>query len=159
MIRTVVCSLLLLSTYESIAFGTLFTSPDERNRLNLYRNDDKVRSYATSPEITDKIHLNGFVVRKEGKRTVWINNRSSEQRINNRQISIHSVDKEKVRVTLDGWSRPVNLRPGQAIDLSKGQIQEGFSVKKELSSSASNNSENSETDSNSAVNEETSNAY
>jgi len=114
----------------------LFTTPEQRQRLDQSREGTPTEAGATEQEQTPRhlaapaekpeplpsVHLRGFVRRSNGPGAVWVNDGSTlaADELDGR-IDTGRIDGSSVRVTLpDG--RRLRLKPGQTWDPQKGAI-------------------------------------
>lgn len=137
-------SLLLLSlSLESNAFGTLFTSPQQRETLDQQRSygtvfstapKPKSRPTSTSEPIQKKIFFNGYVIRNSGPNTAWANDKKLSN--NNSQISakLNRIKGTSVPIKPSAASNFTRLQPGQSLNLETGKIAESYSQKQPIPS-------------------------
>lgn len=123
-------------------FGTLFTSPEEREYLDYLRQEflersaqagfdidqDVIPDIPEDNEIVEELvyfHLGGIVTRQDGGRALWLNGK---------YILENELPSDKTLVRVDGITalRIVTanasylLKPGQSVDVSTGQFWEAF---------------------------------
>jgi hypothetical protein len=74
--RALAAALLLLAAPAALGvdFGTLFTSAEERARLDRLRRGEPEATRATTPRSADPA-VTGYVRRSDGRNTVWIDGR------------------------------------------------------------------------------------
>lgn len=74
--RALAAALLLLAAPAALGvdFGTLFTSAEERARLDRLRRGEPEATRATTPQSADP-SVTGYVSRSDGRNTVWIDGR------------------------------------------------------------------------------------
>lgn len=119
--------MLTLMPSSCFAVGTLFTTPAQRNSLNLMRNGSMGQVIAPAKKTKKQIRLNGFVKRQNGINTVWTNNTPTDERGDNySEVDLHAINKNNVQLSMPDWSTPIELRPGQVVDLTKNKIIEGY---------------------------------
>lgn len=112
-------------------FGRLFTTPEERARLDALRRppSDQAAVAAAVPAV-EKLALDGIVVRSSGNNAAWINGSP---------IFAGEANREGVRVeatTADGvvgarllhGHEAIRLEAGQTFDATTGRVLEGFEV-------------------------------
>jgi len=116
-------------------FGRLFTTPEERRKLQTLRNAKPEVKVEEVPEIfvedidenagvieqpdIDGITLNGIVYRKGGKSTVWLNGTNSyEGNLASEYFRINAgdIDSEKVSVTVPDVDLEFDLKVGQTYE-------------------------------------------
>ena len=126
------CGLCLLAGLQAAALpqalageqdlGRLFTTPQERARLDRYwkqarQGEDHYRSGALVTEPAARLLVvNGLLQGSDGRRVVWINGRRRS-------------GKDLLRDGRRVWiarEQPVLLRAGQALDLTSGRILEPY---------------------------------
>ena len=129
------CSLCLLAALQAAALpqalaaeqalGRLFTTPQERARLDQYwrqarQGDGHRRSGVLAAGPARLLVVNGLLQGSDGRRVVWINGRrrSGEDLLR---------DGRRVWIAREG---PVLLRAGQALDLASGRILEPYERKR-----------------------------
>ena len=136
-------SLLILSlSVKSYAFGTLFTSPQQRVSFDLQRsighiepNEPKTVSPSNHKQKQEKVFFNGYVTRKSGPSTAWANNKmlqhSSDKKTSQNGVSakLDHIVGTSVPIKPSALSRSVRLQPGQSLDLESGKIAESYSQK------------------------------
>ena len=137
--------LLILSlSVKSYAFGTLFTSPQQRESLNQQRSQGPVFSpkptlrQAPSTPKEKQVFFNGYVTRKSGPSTAWANNQmlknSSDKKTAQNGVSakLDRIKGTSVPIKSSALSRSVRLQPGQSLDLETGKIAESYSQKQPI---------------------------
>ncbi len=119
-------------------FGRLFTTPEERRKLQTLRN---ARPEVRVEEVTEVfieetvgeivqpdlegITLNGLVYRKGGKSTVWLNGTNSyEGNLASEYFRINAgdIDSEKVSVTVPDVDLEFDLKVGQTYEPNDGTL-------------------------------------
>lgn len=116
-----VCIISLLFVNNAAALERLFTSQEQRYRLDHPVN--KVQSPTESETIeASPVRMNGFVQNKQGRKTVWVNG----------DMQLKSVDGVKAlglspgQSVIDKAGRRVKLKPGQLLDMKRHEIIEVF---------------------------------
>lgn len=112
-------------------FGRLFTTPDERSRLQILRFSEPDLALQEieiiveeieeaiaeiKPRDLDEIILNGIVYRKGNKSTVWLNgNNSYEGELVSEyfQINTEGLNREEISVTVPEIDLKLELKVGQ----------------------------------------------
>lgn len=115
-------------------FGRLFTTPDERSALQELRNAEPINEEPVKiiiPEVDDLaekkpvprnlegITLNGLVVRKDGKSTVWLNGSNSyEGSLASEYFHIDTddINNKKVLVKVPDVDLEIDLKVGQTYE-------------------------------------------
>jgi len=131
-------------TYAQAAsddFGRLFTTPEERKKLQTLRNAKPQVKVEAVPEFfledidenvgeieqpdIEGITLNGLVYRKGGKSTVWLNGTNSyEGNLASEYFRINEsdIDGEKVSVTVPDVGLEFDLKVGQTYEPNDGSL-------------------------------------
>lgn len=128
--------LLLMSTPIPAAGPSLFTTPEQRERLDRIRAEATAeelarepepepspeRGAAAAPQPPPRVHLRGFVRRSKGPSAVWVNSGNTLQGAAvGEGLAAGSVEGATVVVTLpDG--QQVRLKPGQIWDPESGKV-------------------------------------
>ncbi len=119
--------MLTLMSSNCFAVGTLFTTPAQRNNLNLMRNGSLGQVIAPTNKTKKQIKLNGFVKRQNGINTAWINNIPTDEHGDHySEVDLHAINKNNVKLSMPDGSGSIELRPGQVVDLTKNKIIEGY---------------------------------
>ena len=104
--------------YNADDLNKLFTDKNQRARI------DAARSGVTgSAKQADKVKVDGYVTRSDGKSVVWVNGQSTleSSRLGNIRVHQPSMQKDKkVVVSIDGESK--RLKPGETWHKSTGKI-------------------------------------
>ena len=131
------------TTYAQAAsddFGRLFTTPEERRKLEILRNAKSQAVVEEVPEVfieetvgaieqpdIEGITLNGIVYRKGGKSTVWLNGTNSyEGNLASEYFRINEgdIDSEKVSVTVPEVDLEFDLKVGQTYEPNNGSLHD-----------------------------------
>jgi len=129
------------TTYAQAAsdgFGRLFTTPEERRKLDTLRNAKQQAVVEEVPEVfieenvevieqpdLEGITLNGLVYRKGGKSTVWLNGSNSyEGNLASEYFRINAgeVNSETVSVTVPEVDLEFDLKVGQTYEPNDGTL-------------------------------------
>ena len=124
-------------------FGRLFTTPEERRKLQTLRNAKPQVKLEVVPEVfiedidenvgeieqpdIEGITLNGLVYRKGGKSTVWLNGTNSyEGNLATEYFRINEgdIDGEKVSVTVPEVDLEFDLKVGQTYEPNNGSLHD-----------------------------------
>jgi hypothetical protein len=128
-------------------FGRLFSKPNERNNLNVLRQNQKLKTISAQEaqqaeaitvaepvELPDPITLQGYVKRSDGASTLWINNHAVQEdstvdnvkigRLNQRGFSKKGASTEGVDVNIPANGKHVRLKAGQMYEPETNQIIE-----------------------------------
>ncbi len=129
-------------------FGRLFSRPNERNNLDVLRQNQKLKVVAPDPveagveappiELPAPITLQGYVKRSDGnKSTLWINNQPVQEDSTVDDVKIGRLNKrgtssqEGLDVKIPGNGRNVRLKAGQVYEPETNQIRELKTIEKE----------------------------
>lgn len=119
-LSSLVCSSALYAEYDADALQKLFT--DKRQRVQI----DAARSgnYSGSQfEQVNKVKVNGYMTRSDGKSVVWVNNKNTldSSSIGNVKVQRSSIGKsKKVVIHVDG--KTAKLKPGETWLKETGKI-------------------------------------
>ena len=117
--------LLLLAgqAVQADELGRLFTSSADRARIDASRDGTASLpdTAAAAPAPSGQLLLNGTLTGSDGKRAVWING----ARVADDQ-EVRLLSDGRVRVPLDDGIRQRDLKPGQGLDKSSGEVFEGY---------------------------------
>ncbi len=105
--------------------GRLFSTPEERDRLDLVRTSGEPAarsdsgSRAAPAQTTSRLSVNGLVMRERGPDAVWINGERVSRGERTREgIRGQGEEGARVRVILPQDAGVVRLKAGQQIDLA-----------------------------------------
>ncbi len=128
-------------------FGRLFSRPNERNNLDLLRQNQKLKiislqdnaqadpmAEAVPVELPDPITLQGYVKRSDGTSTLWINNKAVQEdskvdnvqigRLNQRGFSKKDTSIEGIDVKIPANGKRIRLKAGQMYEPETNQVKE-----------------------------------
>lgn len=135
-IRLFASLLLLCLSMKSYAFGTLFTSPQQRVSFDLQRSTGNVLSNvprAPSPsnhtKKQEKIFFNGYVIRNSGPDTAWANDKELSNNSSQISAKLNRIKGTLVPIKPSALSKTIRLQPGQSLNLETGKITESYSQK------------------------------
>ncbi len=141
--------LAVLFASECAAFGILFTSPEQRQKLDAQREKGTLfepSGHETAAPIyrteSDRLFFNGYVLRKSGPGTAWVNNQMLDENndlvngsnfyrgATNSDVSVNlkSVTKTAVPIKPAPEMPAVKLQPGQSLLLQTGQVLENYTT-------------------------------
>lgn len=110
--------------------GRLFFTAAQRAALDAGKQINLAKKGKRAPTIKTpgKIKLNGVVVRSDGERTVWVNNRAYQGRRNPTGLRVSPSTQEPAiaDIQIRGDRKPVKLRVGQTYRRASGDITETF---------------------------------
>lgn len=125
-------------TLDACAFGTLFTSPQQRDNLDQQRSQEY--EFKSPPATTKQssahslpvkkvrqVFFNGYVKRKSGPSTTWANQEVLTESNHSQQgVSVIPGMNNVRALSVQSSSTPVQLLPGQTLNLENGQIIESY---------------------------------
>jgi len=110
--------------------GRLFTTPQERARLDLLREREKQHPHATTdsavagePDI-DEATLDGYVTRSSGKNTAWINQNAHSEAERGNSLKVVQKPGHAAQISMlarDG--RRVTIKVGDTLDRVTGKVR------------------------------------
>lgn len=120
-----------ISYAQSDDFGRLFTAPEERQELQILRTfkgenkgaivaESSVANVAADTDRMDNIMLNGFVYRKDGKNTAWLNGVNTyigDKAADSFRVGKHNISSNRVSVLLPKFDIQVDLKVGESYDI------------------------------------------
>ena len=125
--------ILLVSGASAEGLGRLFSTPQERDRLDTLRRTGEQRALSgsetrvDSPLLTSRLTVNGLVMRERGPDSVWINGeRVSRGRSTREGIRAQGKAGARVHVILPHDAGSVLLKAGQKVDLTTGSIRDAY---------------------------------
>lgn len=141
------------SAESSEPFGRLFSKPNERNNLNILRQNQKLKvintQEAQQPEIIlnpeparlpEPITMQGYVKRSDGATTLWINNKAVQEnstvdkvkigKLNQRGFSGKGASTEGVDVKIPANGKHIRLKAGQMYEPDNNKVYEMQVVEK-----------------------------
>jgi len=113
-------------------YGLLFTTPDQRARLdNRFishgANDEaSVGDGHTEPQVALPLKLNGTLVGNAGKKEVWINGEGQLAPGENSNAHVHLLTSDRVRVKPSASAPAHDMKPGQVLDPNTGIVSEAY---------------------------------
>ena len=145
--KVVACLLLIGLSLESNAFGSLFTSPQQREILNQQRAQGKMFSAEPktisqtqiSPSVDSakeqKVFFNGYVIRKSGSNTAWANQKklnigNNKKLHNGISAKLDEIQGTSVPIKTSKLSNPTWLQPGQFFNQKTKEITENYHIKR-----------------------------
>lgn len=110
-----------LAAYDSANLDTLFTDKAQRAQLDSTRSGRVEEK--TVPQI-NKVKIDGYVTRSDGKNVVWLNNKNTLESTKIKNIKVHpsSIKNNKVTISIDGES--ARLKPGEVWYKETGKVVE-----------------------------------
>ena len=142
--RTVLLLLLAAVSGSAIAadpLGRLFSTPEERARLDAIRNDpdfgkpppvEQVVEVAPAPDSpaaprVPEVEVSGVVMRADGRNTAWINGHEvAAGEPSPEGVRVYVRRDGDVRIELPEGDETVPLKPGQKIDVLSGAVADAW---------------------------------
>jgi hypothetical protein len=103
--------------------GRLFFTPEQRAALDAGRRiaTKKSGSQPTRTSGPKSVQLNGIILRSDGARTVWINNKAYQDR-NPGGIRVEVQDPAAAQIQVGRGGPKVDLQVGEVYDQSAGKV-------------------------------------
>ena len=113
-------------------YGLLFTTPDQRarldNRFNSHITGSDLKTGAVSGEhqVARPLKLNGTLISSSGKKEVWINGESQIAAGGKQSGNVQLLKANKVRIKQSSSGQTHDMKPGQILDPTTGTISEAY---------------------------------
>jgi|GEM_PF-1773782 len=114
-------------------YGLLFTTPDQRarldNRFSANAGDDTrgdAEQLQSEPQVMRPLKLNGTLVSSVGKKEVWINGEGQLAPGEARNSRVHLLNSDRVQVKTSLSGPAHDMKPGQVLDPNTGVVSEGY---------------------------------
>ncbi|MCO6412947.1 MAG: hypothetical protein J5I92_09400 [Thiogranum sp.] len=112
-------------------YGTLFTTPEQRARLDAARNGaaiaaaapDQGQGVTVKPEA---LKLNGTLVSSFGNKEVWVNGEPRLQGTDATGPRVQVLHPDRVRLQTSAGAAVHDMKPGQVLDPGTGQLREAW---------------------------------
>ena len=114
----------LHAEYDASALKNLFTDKSQRLQIDAARSGKNLKAEFKQ---TNKVNLNGYVTRSDGKSVVWVNNQNTLDSTKIGDVRVHARDigkDKKVTISVDGKS--VRLKPGEVWSKETGRAAENY---------------------------------
>jgi hypothetical protein len=111
------CSIAGAAPASAEDLGRLFFTPQQRQELDRRREANVQESGTAAVEST--MTINGHVARSSGRTTTWINGVPQYD-------SVHTRDPSRVTVGGTEGEPPVDLKIGQTLDKTRGEVKDGL---------------------------------
>ncbi len=116
------------------AMGRLFFTPEQRARMDVARQQERSIKFEVElePEASApppaNLTLNGVITRSDGRTIMWINNKiqGGEKAGLDAIIPGQGKNTGQVSVATPDAKRAIQLKVGQSVDMSSGQVEEGY---------------------------------
>ncbi|HEY0563133.1 MAG TPA: hypothetical protein VGD04_07385 [Methylophilus sp.] len=134
-----ICVLLAQAALAAEPIGRLFSTPDERARLEVVRQTKKVMIpqaieveqqpavIIDKPVLPNTVTLQGYVKRSDGKKgTVWINQQAVQEDASNDEVAVGrlSANSNRVPVKIKANGKQFSLKAGQQYAPDTNQVRE-----------------------------------
>jgi hypothetical protein len=114
--------------------GRLFTTPEERERLDLLRKQGGAEPIATlaakevpHPPAADLSTLDGYVTRSSGKTTTWVNQIAHDENDQTKSVMIWQKPNRAPEIYLQTQSgKRVNVNVGDTLNLKTGTVRKVY---------------------------------
>lgn len=134
-------------------FGRLFSKPNERNNLNVLRQNQKLKTIIAQEteqpeqvaepakiELPAPVTMQGYVKRSDGTSTLWINNQAMQEnstvdnvkigQLNQRGYSKNGANTEGIDIKIPANGKRVRLKAGQMYEPENNKVYEMQVVEK-----------------------------
>lgn len=113
--------------FEEGALGRLFTTPQQRHRIDLFRKGKTVGITHDQTSPSD-VKIQGMVIRSDGKNTVWVNGKSTleSSRVGGVNVRLNSLNHKTDSVTVVVNKKTVRLKPGQVWSEDSGKVTDSY---------------------------------
>ncbi|MEQ1488167.1 MAG: hypothetical protein ABL920_06715, partial [Methylotenera sp.] len=128
-------------------FGRLFSKPNERNNLNVLRQNQKLKTIIAQEteqpeqvaepakiELPAPVTMQGYVKRSDGTSTLWINNQAMQEnstvdnvkigQLNQRGYSKNGANTEGIDIKIPANGKRVRLKAGQMYEPENNKVYE-----------------------------------
>jgi len=143
---------------DKYPFGRIFTSPSERELLDSSRVENKtsmeqhIVHSSTTRNIqlteTKPVHFSGFLVREDGKSTVWLNGHNANAPKNIQLFKSSKPRKGSSSILVSYKNKLTSLKPGQVWVTDQNKVKEGYEATPASEPKKAKLGENSDTDGN-----------
>ncbi|MFQ5642092.1 MAG: hypothetical protein ACE5FQ_00160 [Thiogranum sp.] len=121
---------ILTSNLQADDFGTLFTTAEQRAKLdNGTRDITPATGAGSTAQVTEAprpFRLNGTLIGKSGKKEVWINGKPEIHNGNRRHPRVNLVRNGSVHFKPSAAGAPRLMKPGQVYDPQTGTVSEAY---------------------------------
>ncbi len=125
---------------ESLQFGRVFTTQEQRVELNKLRADGLLEGAESQVEVKASVERNernqmrfsGFVLSEDGENTVWIDGKSKltqSDSTSEAKVSRPSSVSQSAKIVAENKS--TIIKPGQVWLLNSDEVKEGYEIKPE----------------------------
>jgi hypothetical protein len=113
--------------YDESALGKLFTTPEQRQRIDAFRKGKSMGVTREQVSPTD-VKVQGIVTRSDGKSTVWVNGKSTLEgsSVGGVNVNLNSINDKSDKVTVGINKKTVRLKPGQVWSEDSGKISDSY---------------------------------
>lgn len=128
-----ICGLVLLTLATAASgFGTVFTTPEQRAKLDKQRqkgviNRPTLDTTAIPPRRQSRVSFDGYVIRKGGPDTAWVDKKMTYEGADNAaRVNLQHNGATAATVRPSPGSRTVRMRPGQNVHIETGVVEESY---------------------------------
>ena len=112
-------------------YGTLFTTPEQRARLDAARNGVPAEPVAQrqgdgAAAKNDEVKLNGTLVSSAGRKEVWLNGESQMRGSGVNGSRVRVLTSERIQFQSSPGATPHYMKPGQVLDPGTGELRESY---------------------------------
>ena len=114
----------LHAEYDASSLKNLFTDKSQRLQIDAARTGKNLKAEFQQ---TNKVNVNGYVTRSDGKSVVWLNNKNTLDSSKIGDVRVHTRDigkDKKVTISVDGKS--VRLKPGETWSKETGTTADNY---------------------------------
>jgi hypothetical protein len=106
-------------------FGRLFFTPEQRAALDARRKARVPDKPAAAPTVASPTtRLDGYVVRSEGRSTIWVNGESLQDGSAEALRDPNRSSEGRVRVPAGDGGARIGLKPGEVLDRGTGEVRD-----------------------------------
>jgi hypothetical protein len=106
-------------------FGRLFFTPEQRAALDARRKARVPDKPAAAPvAASPTTRLDGYVVRSQGRSTVWVNGESLQEGAAETLRDPNRGGEGRVRVPVGDGGARIGLKPGELLDRGTGEVRD-----------------------------------
>ena len=113
--------------YGADNIDRLFTSPQQRQKLDTMRTAPSSGSQEQKPDVTN-VELNGIMIRDDGNNVIWINNNSSlkSNKVDGVKVNPKAIDKDSYEVPVKADDHRIKMKPGQSWSETTGTVKDSY---------------------------------
>ena len=112
-------------------YGTLFTTAEQRARLDAARNGAAVepvsqRQSDGAISKNEEVKLNGTLVSSAGRKEVWLNGESQVRGTGANDSRVRVLNSERIQFQSSPGATPHYMKPGQVLNPGTGELRESY---------------------------------